>query len=636
MPEERHILLVDDNPDDRAIIREFLSRVEDCAYRITEVVTAEALMALCGDGHPDFDLLLLDYLLPDSDGMTILRDLRAPESRWQHVPIIMLTGFGDETLAVRAIKGGAQDYIPKSTYSAERLHLAIGSAIESLRTQISLRQREERYRALVSATAQFVWGASPQGDATYSSEAWELLTGQTQEDLMARQAFDYMHPDDREQFAQAWQRAVAAKTPFHGEQRIRARDGSYRDIEVRGVPIFNPDGSVREWAGISVDITARKEAERALEAANERFWLAAEAVQAIIFDLDVARNHVTRTVGLTTLLGYQMNEVEPTREWWRERIHPEDYDTSRAIVDEALRSKDSYSVQHRMFHKSGRVIHVWERGLIVRDSAGTPVRVVGSTLDITQQKELEFQHAELLRLEQQARERAEKASHIRLQFLGMVSHDLRTPLAAIKGFTTTLLARDVTFDIHQQRKFLTIIDQETDRLAALIDDLLEVSHLQSGTLSVERAPVRLTDILTPIQPQLQTLTKEHSLITSVSPALPPIHADARRIGQVLVNLVSNAAKFSPAGGDIEIRARALADALQVEVCDQGVGIPPDKREDVFNAFSQLKTEQRGKGAGLGLAICKSLVEMHGGTIWIEAMTPQGTCICFTLPLASDE
>jgi PAS domain S-box-containing protein len=230
-----------------------------------------------------------------------------------------------------------------------------------------------------------------------------------------------------------------------------------------------------------------------------------------------------------------------------------------------------------------------------------------------------------------ARERAEHANQVKSQFLAMVSHDLRTPLTSIKGFASTLLADDVEWDIPSYRRFIEIIDHESDKLRAFIDDLLDVALLQRGEFPVIQASLHMAELLREAQSQLQLLVSKHTLVLDVPDTLPPIHADKGRIVQVLTNIVDNSAKHSPAGTPIILSARQQGAWVEFRVTDSGKGIPPDKRESVFEAFYQLQSGK--KGVGLGLAICKGIVEAHGGRIWVEDTPQPGTSIVFTLPIA---
>lgn len=253
---------------------------------------------------------------------------------------------------------------------------------------------------------------------------------------------------------------------------------------------------------------------------------------------------------------------------------------------------------------------------------------------LVDQAAITLYNLQLLKIEAESRHEAEKATEIKTRFLAMISHELRTPLTSIKGFTTTLLADDVTWEPEEQRDFYQTIDQEADRLQELIDHLLDLSRLEEGMLPITMQPHSFTEIITDVLPQFETMTKNHALSVRMPPNLPQVNVDNKRIAQVLVNLVHNAATYTPEGTKILLSATVRGDRLQVSVSDLGPGIPPAEHKRVFQAFRRGIREENGsgKGAGLGLAICKGLVEAHGGKIWIKKQTSSGATISFTIPI----
>lgn len=270
----------------------------------------------------------------------------------------------------------------------------------------------------------------------------------------------------------------------------------------------------------------------------------------------------------------------------------------------------------------------------VYDADGQIAYAVATFIDVTERKRIEVERAALLEREQRARQEAERATAMQRLFLGMVSHELRTPLASIKGFSSSLLATDVTFEADQQQEFLQVIDDEADKLTELIDQLLNVVRLQAGTLGVTPVPVAVRAIVDEALSQLKMLAGQRDLVVRLAEPLPLVMADEQRICQVLLNLVSNAAKFSPAHTAITVSARRDGSMVQIAVSDEGDGIPAAERAQVFEAFHQvLQKGGRQPGTGLGLAICKGLVEAHGGRIWVVERDGPGTTIAFTLPLA---
>jgi two-component system, OmpR family, sensor histidine kinase KdpD len=240
----------------------------------------------------------------------------------------------------------------------------------------------------------------------------------------------------------------------------------------------------------------------------------------------------------------------------------------------------------------------------------------------------------LLEFEAESRYEAERANDIKTEFLAMISHELRTPLTSIIGFTTTLLADDVVWEPDEQRDFIQTIQQEADRLQELIDHLLDLSRLEAGMLPISLGSHSLHEIIEDVLPQFHSLIDGQSISMHFPTNLPPVYADAKRIAQVLVNLVRNASTYAPKGTEISISASVRTGFMQINVKDQGPGIPPVEHRKVFKAFQRGLNLENGptKGAGLGLAICKGLVEAHGGRIWIKKKNTSGTTISFTIPL----
>lgn len=256
---------------------------------------------------------------------------------------------------------------------------------------------------------------------------------------------------------------------------------------------------------------------------------------------------------------------------------------------------------------------------------------------LVDQASITLYNLKLLVVEEESRREAERANEIKSEFLAMISHELRTPLTSIIGFTTTMLAKDVHWEPEEQLDFIQTIQSEGFRLQELIDHLLDLSRLEAGILPISPEPVSLYDIMEDAMPQLHTLTSGKTLTMQIPSNLPNIYADKKRISQVLVNLVRNSAAYAYRGTEIKITALIQKKHLQINVIDQGPGIPSTDHKRVFRAFQRGTNGENGmlKGAGLGLAICKGLVDAHNGRIWIKKKATPGTTVCFTLPLVAE-
>ena len=222
------------------------------------------------------------------------------------------------------------------------------------------------------------------------------------------------------------------------------------------------------------------------------------------------------------------------------------------------------------------------------------------------------------------------------EFVSTVSHELRTPLGFIKGYATTLLRQDAHWDSAARQEFLRIIDEETDRLRELIDNLLDSSRLESGSIGMTREPTRIAPLLRSVAERANDAYPEMVLRVDVPDGLPIIEIDSTRIAQVLDNLLSNAAKYAP-GAPVDLRARREGETVVVEVQDEGPGIGPQHLSQMFQRFYRVPDTQRNvRGTGLGLYICRKIVESHGGQIGVESQAGSGTRFFFTLPVATLE
>jgi signal transduction histidine kinase len=227
--------------------------------------------------------------------------------------------------------------------------------------------------------------------------------------------------------------------------------------------------------------------------------------------------------------------------------------------------------------------------------------------------------------------RFRQAEEIKSTFVSIVSHELKTPVALIKGYVSTLRREDAAWDKDVIQDSLAIIEEEADRLAGMIENLLDASRLQAGGFALKRSDVLLPDLANHIAERLRTQTSQHTIVVDFPPDFPVILADDTRLAQVISNLVSNAIKYS-AGGEVRIRGQIRQNQVIICVSDEGPGIAPGDIPYVFDRFYRADDASRKtKGAGLGLYLARAIIEAHGGKIWIDSEVPQGARICFSLP-----
>ncbi|MHB0868277.1 MAG: GAF domain-containing sensor histidine kinase [Chloroflexota bacterium] len=227
----------------------------------------------------------------------------------------------------------------------------------------------------------------------------------------------------------------------------------------------------------------------------------------------------------------------------------------------------------------------------------------------------------------------QEANRLKSELLSTLSHEMRTPLASIKGYATALLMEEGGWDEETRREFLRIIDGESDNLRELITDILESSTIEAGLLRIEKQPCLAARLAERAVEQASLRTHRHRFLASFPPGFPVVDADPRRIEQVLHNLLDNAVKYSPEGGLIAIRGEPRPGEVEISVADQGVGIAPEHLNRLFERFFRIKSGigPNVVGTGLGLPIARTIVESHGGRIWAESAVGSGTTLFFTLP-----
>ncbi|MBS1816819.1 MAG: response regulator [Acidobacteria bacterium] len=356
---------------------------------------------------------------------------------------------------------------------------------------------------------------------------------------------------------------------------------------------------------------------------EERLRFALDAASMGTWDWNLETNEVVWSDNLARIHGLPDGTFDGTFASYEREIHPHDRERVLASAQRALHEGLPHDVEYRIVAPDGTVRWCEGKGRVEYEH-GRPVRMSGVCMIVTRRKE-----AELARLAA-----AEEASRLKDEFLATLSHELRTPLNAILGWVQILQSGTAGAD--RVRQAIEVIGRNARLQAQLIEEILDVSRIITGKLHLERTPLApgplIDAAVTAIAPSAQA--KGITLVKAVADGLPPIEADARRLQQVLGNVLSNAVKFTPDGGEVRVSCASCADGLRIEVADTGAGIDAAFLPYVFDRFRQAdsRTTRRHGGLGLGLAIARYLVEQHGGSIAAASEGPgRGTTIAVTLP-----
>lgn len=314
-------------------------------------------------------------------------------------------------------------------------------------------------------------------------------------------------------------------------------------------------------------------------------------------------------------------------------LHPDDRERTRLAVDACVNEGKNYDIEYRTMSATGRVRWVRATGRTYFDTSGKPLRFDGTTRDITQEKLGEQERRQLLKSERAARQEAERVNNVKDEFLGTLSHELRSPLTAILGWTQLLEAG--ISDPAKRSHALGVIVRNVRLQTHLIDDLLDVSRITSGKVRLDIRNVDLSEIIDAAIESAKpaAAAKSIRLEKVIDPSVSPISGDPGRLQQVLWNLLTNAIKFSDKDGSVHVLVELVNSDVEIRVSDKGQGISPDFLPSVFSRFTQADSSstRRYGGLGLGLSIVKSLIEMHGGTVWAES-EGEGKGATFTVRL----
>ena len=577
----------------------------------------------------------------------------------------------------------------------EKLHglrrVAESAALEGRRREDELRraesvasESEERFRIMADSAPVMIWMAGTDKLCDWFNQEWLDFSGRTLEEETGYGWAEGIHPDDRERSLEVYATSFDARREFSMEYRLRRRDGEYRWLLDHGVPRFGRDGGFAGYIGTCIDITDRRGAEeelrRSLESQrqdHEELEVMNRIGRILAAELDRERLVQSLTDEATQALharfgSFFYNVIEENKESYvlytlsgvpREAFSQFPMPRNTHVFGPTFRGEGIVrSADITLDPRYGRnpPYHGMPEGhLPVRSYLAAPVisrsgEVLGGLFfgheevgvfgereervlaGLAVQAAIALDNATLFRQAEASREAAETASRSKDEFLATVSHELRTPLNAILGWAQLLMSSGA--DAQRRERGLDTIVRNAKLQAQLIDDLLDVSRIVSGKMRLDVQP---TDLVSVIEAAVASVSpaaeaKRIALRKVLDPLAGPVAGDPARLQQVVWNLLSNAVKFTPKEGKVEVRLERVNSHVEILVADNGIGISHEFLPQVFDRFRQLdsSTTRHYGGLGLGLAIVRHLVELHGGAVRAESPGPgQGTTFVVMLPVS---
>jgi PAS domain S-box-containing protein len=415
-----------------------------------------------------------------------------------------------------------------------------------------------------------------------------------------------IHPDDLGRVFGTWRRASEVGTSYQLAYRMVARDGHLVHVFDSAAVDVEPGSGDRAWFGLVVDITADRETGHALREAEAKYRLLVEQIPAVTYIDEVPEDDPTDLTPvyispqLERLLGYAPHEWLADPDLWNRVTHPDDVDAAEAAARRSFEDATPLSIEYRMVARDGRTVWVREEASLYRDEEGAPKFWQGVYIDITDLK---------------------RADELKDTFLQAVSHDLRTPLAAILGIAVTLAQEQVDLTDDDVRDLADRIAANARKLDRIVADLLDLDRLSRGIMEPKLVDAEIGAVVRDLVAHLD-IAEDRAVVLDLEPVTIPV--DTSKLERIVENLVANSVRHTPTGTDIWIRSRARDGGALIVVEDDGPGVAADLREAIFEPFRQgPSSSQHAPGAGVGLALVARFAELHGGRAWVEERSGGG-------------
>jgi PAS domain S-box-containing protein len=599
------ILHVDDNEANRYAVKRMLRLA---GFKVIEAATGEAALQLVAQAKPD--LIILDVQLPDINGFEVCRKIKVNPTT-AFIPVLHLSAsFVESRDKAQGLDSGADGYLAQPVEPIE--------LIATVKSLLRIRQAEESALSLAREW-QSTFDAMNDGVCLLNQEGRVMRGNSAMTELLNKPLSELVGCLHQELMPTTLGSVEA--TPFTRVQQTRQRESQEVHFDsqwfsVTADPVFNEGGAFIGAVYILANMTDRRQAEEALRVSEERFRLLLENVQdyAILF-LDTHGRVSRWSLGAERMLGYQEAEIlgQPSSIIFT----PEDLQQG-VDQQELEKAVTDGRAEDERWHIRKDGTRFWASGITtpLRDETGQLHGFSKIMRDFTERKQAEDERNQLLAREQEARATAEAANRLKDEFLATLSHELRSPLNAMLGWTRLLNSRK--FDEATTARAMQTIERSAKSQAQLVEDLLDVSRIIQGKLRLNVRPVELVSVIEAaietVRPAAQA--KEISLQSVLDPAANPVAGDFDRLQQVVWNLLSNAIKFTPKQGRVMVRLERVNSHVEITVTDSGKGINPEFVPYVFERFRQADSSSTRvySGLGLGLAIVRQLLELHGGTV----------------------
>ncbi len=684
MNKQIHILYIDDNPLDRALVRDSLEK-EHGGFILTEARSQHEFEKLF---HKDgYDLVLTDFNILGFDGLQVLEMVKkvSPDT-----PVVFVTGTGTEEVAVEAMKRGASDYVIKTASHINRLPKTIQAVIGAKQVRLEKEKaqndllkmnriyavisqinqlivrtndRDKLFRetcdiainfggfrmawiGLVDETSKIIkphcWSGHEDGYLTKielpATDSSKLSKGPGGKAILDENnvvcndvgADPIMEPWRDEALKRGYHSIIALPIKFkkkvYGIFFIYSNDLNFFDKQETRLLIEVADDISFALESIQKE-QARLKAESDLQKSEKELQKAQSIAHIGSWYLDLATNEVVWTEELYKMYGFDSMLPPPPYTEHKKLFTPESWDILSTSLAKTSETGISYELELKTVRKDGSSGWMWVRGESVLDNENNIIGLWGAAQDITDRKQAEEELRE-------AKEKAVESDRLKTAFLHNISHEIRTPMNAIIGFSGFLNEPDLPPT--NRKEFTDIIVRSSNQLLSIINDIVNIASIEAGQVKYKEQEMKLNALISLLESQFKQQSIEKNIPLTIKTTLPDeqafVKTDETKLAEILSNLISNAFKFTKKGL-IEVGYSLKEEFLEFYVKDSGIGIPDTMQNDIFERFRQVEStlaRQYG-GSGLGLSISKAYVELLGGKIWVTSELDKGSTFYFTVP-----
>lgn len=643
------VLVIDDRVTNRHVLSRLASQADEDAVVHSFADPREAI-AWSMENTPD--LVVTDFKMPGMDGAEFTRQFRAQPLCYD-VPVIVVTIYEDRSYRYRALEAGATDFLIspvdhqefkarvrnflKMRNQQKIIHRRTRSlerrlANDNLVHQEELRESREILRQVIDAVPALICATNRDGKVLFSNSAGASRLGMTTEEMVGLNRDEGLAPADaRRHMALDRRLYEGTEDLLTFEEEVAAPDGEMRTFLTVKSPLLGNENEVTGVVTVALDITDRKEVERVAQRHRSHLGVVIDNIPDWIYATD--EDHRITLANLAVARAFHTTPDEMVGKRFDEFVDQQD----RVIADreaniEVLRTgRETRMPEVCTSDVFGERQWLQTVKLPFVSSTGE-IEVLSVTTEVSAHRRAE----EVLRT---AKEQAEAANRNKTQFLANLSHELRTPLNHIMGFAQVMA--EESYGPHEDpryRDYANNIHESGKHLLAILNDILDVSRLETGVWQLVERPVDFNRVVKSVVRIVTERTEREGLTLDVKldEKLPHVLADERMVRQMLLNLLSNASKFTPEGGRIEVRSQTREDGgVELVVADTGVGIAEQDFETVLAPFGQVENPMSRKhsGTGLGLSLVKSMIELHGGKVEIESVPGEGADMKLVFPAA---